>query len=125
MATGKAPALEGKREKCCQIKLQKIASSSLCFAAVGFYWVWAGFFSIWEPELKYSQGRLKSNSNLCSSPILFFLIFPLQKNKSTLEPWHFPVPPRSEGQAGTQQQLDSCKPSGGRLLQGKELISSE
>lgn len=56
-----------------------------------------GFFSAWKPELKYSQGRLKSNSNLCSSPILFFLIFPLQKNKSMLEPWHFPVPPISEG----------------------------
>lgn len=55
-----------------------------------------GFFSVWKPELKYSQGRLKSNSNLCSSPILFFLIFPLQKNKSTLKPWHFTVPPRSE-----------------------------
>lgn len=76
-----------------------------------------GFFSVWKPELKYSQG---SQIAICVPlPSCFFLIFPLQKNKSILKPWHFPVPSRSEGQAGTQQQLDSCKLSGGSCCKGK------
>lgn len=57
------------------MKLQKIASSSPALLQRVFLGFGLGFFSVWKPELKYSQGRLKSNSYLCSSPILFFLIF--------------------------------------------------
>lgn len=103
LARGKAP-VAGMREWCCQVKamgketeLQRPVSNSPFFAVVGclFFWCsfffWLFFFPVWKAELKYSQGRMKSNRNLfLSNPPLFFffLIFPLQRNKSTLELWH-------------------------------------
>lgn len=100
---------EDKGELCCQFKamgkeieLQRIVFNSLFFAIVVLFvllfllmFFWFFFFLICKAELKYSQGRPKSNTNLCSFPILFFLggggflsIFPLQKKKPTLKAWH-------------------------------------
>lgn len=116
LATGKAPTLRIK-ENYVQIQatgketeLQKIAFNSLffamelvsdffCFFFVCFFWLFLIFFQSGKQNWNTPRGDQKSNSNLCFSPILFLgvfvfvvfslSIFPLQKKKPTLKPWHF------------------------------------
>lgn len=61
-------------ENCVQFPLL-CYSGSFCFVLLFLliFFFFDVFFLIWKAELKYSQGRPKSNSNLCSFPILFFL----------------------------------------------------